>query len=59
MLALDWSFAAGASTPKLKPLIPEYKTYNRAEEATPPTTLEALLQAYVEEEQLTGTNQWR
>jgi hypothetical protein len=25
----------------------------------PPTTLEAMLQAFVEEEQLTGTNQWR
>lgn len=59
MLALDWSFTVGASAPKLKPLIPEYKAYNRADEVSPPTTLEALLQAYVEEEQLTGTNQWR
>ena len=31
----------------------------RAEEATAPTSLENLLQAYVEEEQLTGANQWR
>ncbi len=55
-LALDWSFTVGASTPKLKPLIPEHKA---ADEDTPITTLAALLQSYVEEEQLTGTNQWR
>ena len=52
-LDLDWTF-----TPKLMSVLPAKKAY-RAEEVAPPTTLEALLQAYVEEEQLTGTNQWR
>jgi ubiquitin C-terminal hydrolase len=30
-----------------------------SEAVEPPTSLENLLQAYVEEEQLTGANQWR
>jgi hypothetical protein len=51
-LALDWTFK-----PKLMSVLPAEKTY-RVEEVVPPTTLEALLQAYVDEEQLTGTNQW-
>ena len=58
-LALDWDFFS-ASTPKLMPLISlEIKTYQRVDEPTPPTTLQAMLDAYVEEEQLTGANQWR
>ena len=56
-LALDWTITY-ALTPKLMSLLPAEKAY-RAEEVAPPTTLEALLQAYVEEEQLTGTNQWK
>ena len=44
---------------RLRPLVPEYPRYNRVEEATAPTSLENLLQAYVEEEQLNGANQWR
>ena len=40
-------------------MVPEHPGNYRAEEATAPTTLENLLQAYVEEEQLTGANQWR
>jgi hypothetical protein len=55
-LALDWT--PTALTPKLSSLLPAEKAY-RAEEVAPPTTLEALLQAYVEEEQLNGPNQWR
>jgi hypothetical protein len=58
-LALDWTFT-DVSAPKLRPLIPEYaKTNYRAEEATAPTSLENLLQAYTEEERLSGANQWR
>ena len=56
-LALDWTI--NASTPRLRPLIPEYAKTYAAEEKTAPTSLENLLQAYVEEEQLTGSNQWR
>jgi hypothetical protein len=56
-LALDWII--NASTPRLRPLIPEYAKTYQAEEKTAPTSLEHLLQAYVEEEQLTGSNQWR
>lgn len=56
-LALDWTI--DISTPRLRPLIPEFAKNVYAEEKTAPTTLENLLQAYVEEEQLTGSNQWR
>jgi hypothetical protein len=56
-LALDWTI--NISTPRLRPLIPEYAKTYAAEEKTAPTSLENLLQAYVEEEQLTGSNQWR
>jgi hypothetical protein len=56
-LALDWTI--DISTPRLRPLIPEFAKIVYAEEKTAPTTLENLLQAYVEEEQLTGSNQWR
>ena len=56
-LALDWTIEA--HTMRLRPLVPEHPGNYRAEEATAPTTLENLLQAYVEEEQLTGANQWR
>jgi hypothetical protein len=56
-LALDWTI--DISTPRLRPLIHEFAKNVYAEEKTAPTTLENLLQAYVEEEQLTGSNQWR
>ena len=56
-LALDWDFFS-ASTPKLRPLLSP-PVYQHGAAAAPPTTLQAMLDAYVEEEQLTGTNQWR
>ena len=57
-LALDWTI--DASTLRLRPLIPEFaKVSYEDEEKIAPTTLENLLQAYVEERQLTGSNQWR
>ncbi len=59
-LALDWDFFS-ANAPKLRPLLPPgYRVYQQhGPAATPPTTLQAMLDAYVEEEQLTGANQWR
>jgi hypothetical protein len=58
-LALDWTFT-DVSAPKLRPLIPECKPiYHRAEEDEPPTSLQNMLQAYIEEQRLTGSNQWR
>jgi hypothetical protein len=58
-LALDWDFFS-PSTPKLRPLLPPaHRVYQHGAAAAPPTTLQAMLDAYVEEEQLTGANQWR
>jgi hypothetical protein len=54
-ICIDWNLDIVPSliTSVMKP----QAVFRGADE--PPTTLEALLQAYVEEEQLTGTNQWR
>ena len=58
VVVLDWiveedNDVSDMMTSILKP------QYGRAEAVEPPTSLENLLQAYVEEEQLTGANQWR
>ena len=58
-LALDWTFP-GANALQLKSLLPPgYRVDPHEPAAAPPTTLQAMLDAYVEEEQLTGANQWR
>jgi hypothetical protein len=56
-VVLDWKEEAIISDVMTSIMKPAYSS--RTEAVEPPTTLENLLQAYVEEEQLTGANQWR
>jgi hypothetical protein len=57
-VVLDWNVGGGKAISDMMTSIMKAQDI-RAEAVQPPTSLENLLRAYVEEEQLTGANQWR
>ena len=57
MAVIDWDLGNNSIIDMMTSIMRPRASFRAADE--PPTTLENLLQAYVEEEQLTGSNQWR